>query len=97
MILINNVPVTDINPKWLAFFSKVRQSLLEFSLFRIIAFQCLTEPSPESFSIGRLCGFAGGLCVFAGGLDIIKLTKTLLIYSVSRFNLGGAWSFAWGG
>jgi len=24
-----------------------------------------------------------------GGIDIIKLTKTLLIYSVSRFNLGG--------
>ena len=24
-----------------------------------------------------------------GGLDIIKLTKASLIYSVSRFNLGG--------
>jgi len=24
-----------------------------------------------------------------GGLDIIKITKTQLIYSVSRFNLGG--------
>jgi len=24
-----------------------------------------------------------------GGLEIIKLTKTSLIYSVSRFNLGG--------
>jgi len=30
----------------------------------------------------------GGLCVCAGGLDIPKLTKTQLIYSVSRFNLG---------
>ena len=38
-----------------------------------------TEPSPK-FSIG-------GLCICAGGLDI-KLTKTPLIYSVSRFNLG---------
>jgi len=39
---------------------------------------------------GRLCSSAGGLCVCAGGLDIIKLTKTPLIYSsVSRFNLGG--------
>ena len=31
----------------------------------------------------------GGLCVRLGGLDIIILTKTPLIYSVSRFNLGG--------
>jgi len=30
----------------------------------------------------------GGICVCARGLDIIKLTK-ILIYSVSRFNLGG--------
>jgi len=30
----------------------------------------------------------GGLCVCAGGIEIIKLTKTPLIYSVSRFNLG---------
>jgi len=29
------------------------------------------------------------LFVCPGGLDIIKLTKTPLIYSVSRFNLGG--------
>jgi len=33
--------------------------------------------------------FNRGLCVGAGGLDIIKLTKILLIYSVSRFNLRG--------
>ena len=35
----------------------------------------------------------GSLCVCAEELDIIKLTKTPLIYSVSRFNLGGlgAW------
>jgi len=26
----------------------------------------------------------------------MKLTKTPLIYSVSRFNLEGAWSFVWG-
>ena len=31
----------------------------------------------------------GGLCSSAGGLDIIKLTKTPLIYRVSRFNLEG--------
>ena len=31
----------------------------------------------------------GGLCVYLGGLDIIKLSKTPLIHSVSRFNLGG--------
>ena len=37
----------------------------------------------RKFSIGWLCSYAGG------GLDIIKLTKTQLIYSVSRFNLGG--------
>ena len=32
--------------------------------------------------------FCGGVRL-CGGLDIIKLTKTPLIYSVSRFNLGG--------
>ena len=32
---------------------------------------------------------AGGLCVCFGGPDIIKLSKTPLTYSVSRFNLGG--------
>jgi len=41
------------------------------------------------FSRVGLCSCAGGLCVCAGGLDIIKLAKTPLIYSVSRFNLGG--------
>jgi len=45
-----------------------------------------TEPSPKVFNRGAL-RFCGGLCVCAGGLDI-KLTKTPLIYSVSRFNLG---------
>jgi len=30
-----------------------------------------------------------GLCVCAGGLDIMKFTKTPLMYSVSRFILGG--------
>jgi len=33
--------------------------------------------------------FCGGICVCAGGPDIIKLSKIPLIYSVSRFNLGG--------
>jgi len=37
-----------------------------------------------------------GLCSSAGGLEIIKLTETPLIHSVSRFKLG-AWSFVWGG
>ena len=31
----------------------------------------------------------GGLCVCTGGLDIMKLTNTPLIYSISRFSLGG--------
>ena len=30
-----------------------------------------------------------GLCSSAGGLEIIKLTETPLIHSVSRFKLGG--------
>jgi len=42
----------------------------------------------RKFSIGGLCSSVGGLR-FCGGLHIIKLTKTPLIYSVSRFNLGG--------
>jgi len=40
------------------------------------------------FSVRGLCSSAGGFFVCAG-LDFIKLTKTPLIYSVSRFNLGG--------
>jgi len=40
------------------------------------------------FSIGGLCGSAGGFA-FVRGVDIIKLTKTPLIYSGSRFYLGG--------
>ena len=45
------------------------------------------EPSPEIF---QWEGFAvlRGAFRLCGGLDIIKLTKTPLIYSVSRFNLG---------
>ena len=46
---------------------------------------CDSEPSPKSFQ----CGSAGEICVCAGWLDIIKLSKIPLIYSVSRFNLGG--------
>ena len=45
-----------------------------------------TEPSPKVFNRGAL-RFCGGICVCAVGLDI-KLTKTPLISSVSRFNLG---------
>jgi len=49
----------------------------------------LARTVTRKFSIGGLCGSASELCVFFGSLDIIKLTKTPLIYSVSRFNLGG--------
>jgi len=42
----------------------------------------------RKFSIGELYSSVGGFA-FCGGLGIIKLTKTPLIYSVSRFNLGG--------
>ena len=41
------------------------------------------------FSIGRLCVCAGRR------LDILKLTKTQVIYSASCFIFGG-WSFVWG-
>jgi len=37
-----------------------------------------------------------GLCVCAEWLDILKLTKTPLIYSVSYFNLGGRLEFCLG-
>ena len=43
----------------------------------------------KKFSIGGLYSSAGGICVCAGGLYIIKLSKIPLIYSVSRFTLGG--------
>jgi len=33
--------------------------------------------------------FNRGLCVWVVALDIVKLTETALIYSVSGFNLGG--------
>jgi len=36
-----------------------------------------------------LCSSAGGFAFVRGGLDIIKWNKILLIYSVSRFSLGG--------
>jgi len=39
----------------------------------------------------------GGLCSSAGGIDFTKLTKTPLIYSVSRFNLGGGLGALFGG
>jgi len=41
-----------------------------------------TRTVASKYSIGELC-----VCLV--GLDITKLTKTPLIYSVSRFNLGG--------
>ena len=31
----------------------------------------------------------GGFAFVWGGLDIMKLTKTALVYSASRFNFGG--------
>ena len=54
-----------------------------------IYFSTTRRTVARKFSIGGLCSSTGGLCVGAGGLDIIKLTKILLIYSVSRLNLGG--------
>jgi len=42
----------------------------------------------RKISIGAL-RFYGEVLRLCGALDIIKLTKTPLIYSVSRFNLGG--------
>jgi len=50
----------------------------------------------KKFSIGRLCVFAGGFAFVRNGLAFQKLAKTPLIYSVSCFNLGGAWSFVCG-
>jgi len=41
----------------------------------------------RKFSTGTL-QFCGEAFRLFGGLEVIKLTKTLLIYSVSRFNLG---------
>jgi len=49
----------------------------------------------RKFSIGGLCDFSGGFA-FVRGVDIIKLIKTPLIYSVSRFNLGGLELCLWG-
>jgi len=43
----------------------------------------------RKFSIEGFAVLRGGFALVRGGLDIIKLTKILLIYSVSRFNLGG--------
>jgi len=48
------------------------------------------EPSPESFQLG-------GFAFVRGGLTFKNRQKTLLIHSVSCFNLGRAWSFVWGG
>jgi len=47
----------------------------------------------RTFSIGGLCSSAGGFSFVSEELDIIKLTKTPLIYSVSRFNLKGLGAF----
>jgi len=40
--------------------------------------------------------FSRGLFDCVGGIHNLKFSKTPLIYSVSYFNLGGTWSFAWG-
>jgi len=50
--------------------------------FRLSSTRVWFRTVAKKFSIG-------GLCSSAGGLDIIKLSKISLIYSVSRFNLGG--------
>jgi len=42
-----------------------------------------------SRTVARKFSIGGFVFVWAGGLDIIKLTKTPFIYSISRFNLGG--------
>jgi len=74
-------------------YCKNRQPLLKFFLHREMIVQTWISMSHRTvarkFSIGGLCSSAKGLCVCLGGLDIIKLTKTRLIYSVSRFNFGG--------
>jgi len=41
----------------------------------------------RKFSIGGLCDSSGGFAIVRG-LHIIKLTKTPLIHSVARLNLG---------
>jgi len=48
----------------------------------------LTQNRRQKVFNRRALQFCGGLFLCAWGLDIIKLTKTPLIYSVSRFNLG---------
>jgi len=57
----------------------------------VISQPCRQNRPQKVFNRGakQFCGGAFRLC---GRLEIIKLTKTPLIYSVSRFNLGG-WSF----
>ena len=50
--------------------------------FRYVRKNYSARTVARKFSIGGFCGSAGGL-------DIIKLTETPLIYSVSRFSLGG--------
>ena len=54
----------------------------EWNYKKCIYHNLVTRTVAKKFSIG-------GLCVCLGGLDITKLTKSPLIYSVSRFNLGG--------
>ena len=43
----------------------------------------------RKFSIGGFAVLRGGFAFVRGGLDIVKLTKTPLIYSVSGFNVRG--------
>jgi len=64
--------------------------------FPTFLWQCIPSPFrhmsrtvARRFSIGGFAVLRGGFSFVRGGLDIINLTKTPLIYSVSRFNLGG--------
>ena len=62
--------------------------LVRIRLRRLVGIR-LCRTVARKFSIRGFAILRGGLCVCAGGLDIIKLTKTPLIYSVSRLNFGG--------
>jgi len=53
---------------------------------------CRSEPSPESLQLGGFTLFQESLNVCAG-----RLVRKNSIYSISYFNLWGAWSFVgWG-
>jgi len=80
-LCVQNTPLTGW---WGAAFTVQRSGFRPLSAVWV----ALDRTVARKFSIG-------GLFDSAGGLEIIKLTKTPLIYSVSRFNLG-AWNIVWG-